>query len=182
MCSKLDAIAALQDSQAALRLLRHCAGFCRLVRAICGARYMRCCPFPTSSGALAHFDHLVRTCFSSFTGLHLTPSQWKQATRGLGHAGLGLRSVAAHAPAAYLASLGGCALQCGELDAAYSLPSLDGVLAAFNAPLPDGLHLSAAAALCKKQNELTRLLDAAAWTNHLGSALPAERAMLLSEA
>ena len=145
----LDAIAALQDSQVALRLLRHCAGFCRLVHTV------TCCPLPPSSAALQHFDHLVQKCFSSFTGLHLAPAQWQQAARGLGHAGLGLRSVAAHAPAAYLASVGGCAVQCGELDSAYTLPPLDATLA-FNAPLPTGLRLFGFSSAGQKSKRVCR--------------------------
>ena len=174
----LDAIAVLPDPQVALRLLRHCSGFSRLVHT------MRCCPLSSHSAALTHYDKLVQTCLSSFTGLHLTDSQWRQACRGLAHAGLGLRSVAAHAPAAYLASVGGCAVQCGELDAAYDLHSgveLRRVLSDFNAQLPDVGRLSLDVSLGKPQRQLSSLLDKAAWEAQLAAARPAERAALLSE-
>eukprot|EP00439_Symbiodinium_sp_Y106_P052566 s4152_g7.t1 len=58
----------------------------------------------TADAGLGDFDDMVRTCFSSVTGLHLTAQQWEQAERDLAHAGLGLRSVLRDAPAAYLAS------------------------------------------------------------------------------
>ena len=58
---------------------------------------MRCCPPAGHVAALESFDQLVQECFSSFTGLHLEHAQWQQATRGLAHAGLGLRSTRAHA-------------------------------------------------------------------------------------
>lgn len=61
----LDAIAELEDPQVALRLLRACAGHTRLLHS------MRCNPPQPPQAALEHFDDLVRTCFSSFTGLHI---------------------------------------------------------------------------------------------------------------
>ena len=45
-------------------------------------------------------------CFSQLTGLHLDAEEWEQASLSLAQGGLGLRSAAADAPAAYLASVG----------------------------------------------------------------------------
>ena len=117
-CKLLNTIGRLEDPQVALRLLRASAGFGRLMHT------MRCCPPAGHAAALDTFDHLVQECFSSFTGftvLHLEPAQWQQATRGLGHAGLGLRLTREHVPAAYLVSVGACVLQCSELDGGYWL-------------------------------------------------------------
>ena len=151
----LDALGALADPQVALRLLRSSAGFCRM------AYSMRCSPPTAQQTAFAGFDSLVHRCFSSFTGLHLTDEQWQQATRGLRHAGLGLRSVHSHAPAAFLASLGGCAHKC---------------------QLPQAAHVTLSAALGKRQADLSHLLDAAGWEAQLASSSAMAKAGLLSEA
>eukprot|EP00435_Cladocopium_sp_Y103_P050554 s2413_g15.t1 len=100
----LDAIAELDDPQVALRLLRACAGHTRLLHS------MRCNPPLAQQDALAHFDSLVRDCFSSFTG-------------GLAQAGLNLRSTHLDASAAYLASVGGSAARCLSLDSHFGVAS-----------------------------------------------------------
>lgn len=109
----LDAVALLEDPQVALRLLRACAGHVRLVHT------MRCAPPSPQAPALADFDSYVRGCFSSFTGLRLDTAQWGQAGRGFAFAGLGLRSTALDAPAAYLASIGSVVSWCQQLDTHY---------------------------------------------------------------
>ena len=177
----LDALGALADPQVALRLLRSSAGFCRM------AYSMRCSPPTAQQTAFAGFDSLVHRCLSSFTGLHLTDEQWQQATRGLRHAGLGLRSVHSHAPAAFLASLGGCAHKCQELDPNYptdlgTSPEACGAVAAFNAQLPQAAHVTLSAALGKRQADLSHLLDAAGWEAQLASSSAMAKAGLLSEA
>ena len=58
------------------------------------------------------------------TGLHPTGMQWQQASLGLGHAGLGLRSTAKHASAAYLPSLGNTSTAAQDLDTAFSAEDL----------------------------------------------------------
>lgn len=156
----LDAIASLEDPQVGLRLLRACAGHCRLVHS------MRCNPPAAQRSALLAFDAQVRACFSRVTGLHLDVSQWGQASRGFGHAGLGLRATAADGPVAYLASIGGCAAACSDLDAAYpaahlqSLPAVVQALAAFNEQLVGG-SLTAGAVLGQKQKALAGMVDSA---------------------
>ena len=122
----LEALAELQDPQMALRLLRACAGHTRLVHS------MRCNPSSAQHAALATFDGLVRRCFAGFTGIHPTADQWQQAALGFAQAGLGLRCTAAHAPAAYLASLG-CSLSACALDASFSA---EAVIAHGMLPLP----------------------------------------------
>ena len=175
----LEAIGALEDPQVALRLLRASAGYARLVHT------MRCCPPAGHETALEQFDYLVQECFSSFTGLHVEASAWQQASRGLGQAGLGLRSTKVHAPGAYLASVGACARLCGELDGGYWLDHSGDVaaaLSALNACLDPTQQLTAAAALGLTQKDLSRRIDGAGWQAQLHAASAVGKATLLSEA
>ena len=110
----LQALGELEDPQVGLRLLRFCAGHCKLTHSI------RTSPLFSNTAALQEFDTLVRECFCGLTGLHLTDLQWEQAARGLAHSGLGLRSVVRDATAAYLASVGACAPARRELDPGYA--------------------------------------------------------------
>ena len=176
----MQALGQVDDPQVGLRLLRSCAGHCKLTHSI------RCSPLFGNTDGLQAFDTLVRDCFSGLTGLHPTDVQWEQVARDLAHAGLGLRSVVRDAPAAYLASVGGCAQACRELDPCYAPNGLasepDVLLAAtsFSALLeqPIAAHL----ALGMKQKALTSLADAASWNRHLSASTVAARALLRSEA
>ena len=175
----LDAIGALEDPQVALRLLRASASFARLVHT------MRCCPPAGHDGALRAFDALVQECFSSFTGLHMEADAWAQAARGLSQAGLGLRSTHQHAAGAYLASVGGCARLCSELDAGYWLDHSGDVaaaLSAFNNQVDPAQHLTVASALELSQKEFSRRIDDAGWQHQLRSAPLVAQATLSSEA
>ena len=97
-----------------------------------------------------------------------------------------MRSVARDAPAAYLASVGGCAQACRELDPGYAASGLASdptvLLAAssFSALLAQPLasHL----ALGMRQKALTALCDAASWSQHLLVSSVTARALLRSEA
>ena len=169
----LDALGELEDPQVALRILRVCGGFARMVHS------MRCNPAHAQSAGLAMFDGMVRRCFSDFTGLHPTSSQWQQAARGFAHAGLGLRSTHTHSSAAFLASIGSCLEQCCTLDAGFNVdeakasPDLQAALAALNADLPADKNFSLDDALGRKQRDLSRALDEAGWAAHLGHVLVA---------
>ena len=109
----LDALSEFHDPQIGLRLLRHCAGFCKLV--------FSCRTMPPSSHGiqLASYDSAVRSTFASLTGLALTDAQWAQASRSTSLAGLGLRSTARHAPAAYVASRTQTFDACQEIDSGF---------------------------------------------------------------
>ena len=122
----LDALAALGDAQVGLRLLRSCAGYGRLVHS------MRCNPPHCQNEALQLFDLKIQAAFSSITGLHLTAMQRAQVGRGLAFAGAGVRSSSLDAPAAFLASVGGCASACEEVDVD---PACTQATAALNANL-----------------------------------------------
>ena len=176
----LQALGELEDPQVGLRLLRFCAGHCKLTHSI------RTSPLFSNTAALQEFDTLVRECFCGLTGLHLTDLQWEQAARGLAHSGLGLRSVVRDAAAAYLASVGACAPACRELDQGYapnglaSEPVVCLAATSFSAGLeqPLATHL----ALGMKQKGLSALSDAASWNRHLSASSVTARALLRSEA
>ena len=162
----LDALAALGEAQVGLRLLRPCAGYGRLVHS------MRCNPPHCQNEALQLFDLKIQAAFSSVTGLHLTAMQRAQVGRGLAFAGAGVRSSSLDAPAAFLASVGGCASACEEVDPASVAaavvvdPACTQATAALNANLLR--PLGPGAALSLKQKALTRLLDEASWQAQLG--------------
>ena len=166
--------AELEDPQVALRLLRACAGHTRLLHS------MRCNPPQPQQAALEHFDDLVRTCFSSFTGLHLEQTQWLQATRGLSQAGLGLRSTSLDAAAAYLASVGGSAARCSAVDAhigvASASPLVLAALGAYNQSIP--VPMTVDAVLAQRQKTLVGQMDLAAWNLQLDRASPTQKALL----
>ena len=70
--------------------------------------------------AAVAFDAAVRDCFERFSCLHPDADQWLQATLSTESAGLGLRSMASHAGAAFLASRSACAPLCREIDPQHS--------------------------------------------------------------
>ncbi|CAE7483229.1 unnamed protein product [Symbiodinium natans] len=172
----LEALAEVEDAQVALRLLKHCAGHCRLVHG------SRCTPPPGQLEALRLFDDMVRNCFSSFTGLHLNGWQWQQAARGLAHAGLGVRSAAADASAAYLASVGGCLDTCRAIDPEYAQAGLAVDPAVVQAAADLGEPVAPHLALGMRQKSLTAAADVASWRTQLAGASATARALLQSEA
>ena len=175
----LDAIGRLEDPQVALRLLRSCGGHARLMHS------MRCVPPSAQQSALLQFDVQARHCLASFTGMHLNHVQWAQAARGFDHGGLALRSAVLDAPAAYLASIGGCLDRCSDLDPAFdhtaatNAPDVTQALLLFN-PHVDK-HLQLGEVLRQRQKSLTQLLDSHSWHRQLAASTPAAKAMLLSE-
>ena len=82
----------------ALKLLCHCAGFCKMVFSI------RAVPASFHAEALHAFDAQVCACFEQFTCLYPDDEQWMQATLPTASGGLGLQSIAKHSHAAFLAS------------------------------------------------------------------------------
>ena len=116
----LQALGEAPDPQIALKLLRSCASFCKLLYSI------RVVPSHVHAQALHGFDAQVRACFEQFTCLHPEGDHWTQATLPTSSGGLGLRSVAQHSNAAFLASRTSCYELCRELDPAHTLQSTDG--------------------------------------------------------
>ena len=90
---------------------------------------LRVVPASFHMDALARFDDMVRVCFEQFTCLHPENEHWIQATLSTDAGGLGLRSLAKHGHAAYLASRSSCFKLCKELDPEHVFEfSLDGAL------------------------------------------------------
>ena len=178
----LDALGELEDPQVGLRLLRASAGFARMLHS------MRCNPPTPQMAGLQMFDGMVRRSFGDFTGLHPTSSQWQQAALGLAHGGLGLRSTADHAPAAFLASWASTLPSAGELDVTFQVDEatqcrhVTAAFASFSMAVGPGTVMDMDMVLTSKQRKLSDLLDSASWHGHLGQAGVTEKATLLSEA
>ena len=95
----LNLLPDLHHSQTATLLLRYCFSYCRAVYV------MRTVPSSLYLEAAERFDSRIRTCFESILGTSLNPNPWLQAQLSLSLGGFGLRSVKAHAPGAFLASV-----------------------------------------------------------------------------
>ena len=113
----LNAIGELPDPQVALKLLRTCGSFCRLVYSA------RNISPGVHRSALQSFDDAVRECFAEFSGLRPEEDSWTQASLPTTMAGLGLRSVLKHSCATFLASRSQCFKLCRQLDPAHTLES-----------------------------------------------------------
>ncbi|CAK0887833.1 unnamed protein product, partial [Prorocentrum cordatum] len=167
--------------QVALLLLRHCASFGKLV--YCA----RTAPPELQAGAFRSFDAAQRAALGGLLAADLTDAQWHQASRGLAHAGLGLRRLEARAAGAYLASLGATRRLCSELDPAHSWAPEDAgtragaALSAHNAQLPQSAGLRPGALETAKQKDLSAALDDC-WHRHFLENLgAADRADIQSE-
>ena len=97
-CELLRALPRLQNPQIALSILRRCAGFCRL------AHIARATPVEFTVAALALFDDDMRRSLDESAAIESTDSAWQQAQLSTRRGGLGLRSVAHHAGAGFIAS------------------------------------------------------------------------------
>jgi hypothetical protein len=174
----LDSIGAMEDPQVAVRLMRNCAGACKITHS------MRMTPLRLR---LQSFDNKVRSTFSAATALHPDNQQWGQACRGLGHGGLGPRSTLLHSEAAFLASSAAASNLCHSLDASFQLRAdnpaseFGTALAAFNAKLPETSQISAPEVAGTKQKDLSLKLDKAGHEERLASLCAADRATLISE-
>ncbi|CAE8721897.1 unnamed protein product [Polarella glacialis] len=177
----LEQLPKLEDPQVALRLLRLCGGHCKLVHS------MRMTPPHLQMEALQAFDQEVRASFCGITGLMPDDASWGQACRGLHHAGLGLRSTAAHAPGAYVASVAAARELCHSLDRGYLLRAEDAssdwslAFGALNARLPDGKRVTPGEAAKSKQKQFSFLIDEKEHEACLATASTVDRATLNSE-
>ena len=107
----------------------------------------------------------MRGCFERFSCLHPEADHWLQATLSTESGGLGLRSMASHASAAFLASRSACAPLCREIDPQHSfftdsLPSPERVaISDYNARVNEEAQLSATAITDWQQKDLSHALD-----------------------
>ena len=149
----LNALAELPDSQTALLLLRHCASYTKL------AYSMRVTPPAAHADALQEFDSRVRASLELIGGLQPTDRAWQQATLRVAAGGLGLRSAAKHAPAAYIASASSCSEACAALSHQYVL-DLAHPAAQYNATVAPDAALPPQPVPVRQQ-ELSSAIDAA---------------------
>ncbi|KAL5490809.1 hypothetical protein EMCRGX_G015994 [Ephydatia muelleri] len=87
------------DPQIALILLCMCGGFTKLVHVACST------PPSLALDELHTFDEQVRCTFTECQAIDTTDSSWIQAQLSLSRGGLGLRSLAHHSNAAFIASI-----------------------------------------------------------------------------
>ena len=150
----MEQIAKIDDPQVAIKLLRSCAGVCKLTH------NMRMVPTHLHTDALHNFDREVQNAFCKTTGLLPNADQWQQACRGFKYAGLGLRSAALHGEAAFLASACASRERCHELLTTFSLDGGEATshfginLTAYNAKLPADQHLDPQSILGRSQKKL----------------------------
>eukprot|EP00663_Eupelagonemidae_sp_cell21sb_P000220 gene220-2251_t len=137
----LNEIGLLDDPQIALRLLRNCASFGKLVFSA------RVTEFGKHTDALTDFDTRVRSCFESFSGLRPTDTQWRRAVLSIRNGGLGLRRISDHAAAAWLSSCTTTAARCFSVDPAFTwdsgtpTSSIATAVRQLNAELPASHHI-----------------------------------------
>ena len=179
--SLLTTISELPDPQVGLRLIRVCAGFCRLVYSA------RVVSPDAHRDSLRQFDELTRNSVCDLLGLDLTDRQWAQVGRSFRTAGLGLRSSERHAACAYMASRAATKDKCLEIDPHFIWNiDTDGsdaarALRALSAALPPDTGLTPQDPRLASQRTLSRLLDESELAAHLATADPAEAANLHSE-
>ena len=138
--------------------------------------------------ALFHSDWGLRGAFQSCTGLAVSDAQWAQAALPLSKGGLGFRSAATHAPAAYLASRLATRRLCREVDAAFvweeSLPGsgINAARCAYNTVVAGAEALPPEALTADQtplpQKFLSAKLDAAVATRLLSISCPIDKARL----
>ena len=181
-CDKLlDELKAMEDPQISLRLLRACAGVCKVMHS------MRMTPPNLHASALSAFDDKVRDTFCHITGAMPNSQQWEQATCGLACAGLGLRQAKLHAPAAFLSSTSASRDCCHNLDSNYSLhaddpsSSVRQALSLHNSTLPESEQMLTENLVSVKQRLLSAAQDKACFVRRYGAECPANKASLLSE-
>jgi hypothetical protein len=148
-------------SQGALLMLRHCAGWGKLVYAA------RTVPPALHRDALEPYGVALRRSLEHLAGDRLPERSWSLAQVGVSHGGLGVRDPARHAPAAYLASLRQSRDLCRRLDPDFDAEDKDGgsflrdTERVLKASVLEGASWDRGDA-APSQKELSGMLDAAA--------------------
>ena len=99
LLSSLVKLGSCDPQMIALILLRMCGGFTKLVHVA------RSTPPSQALDELHAFDEQVRCTFTECQAIDTTDSSWIQAQLSLSRGGLGLRSLANHSNAAFIASI-----------------------------------------------------------------------------
>jgi len=174
----LEALGALENAQVALHLLRQCASFCKL------GYSARVVPPTAHTASLLAMDDAVRTCLEQLSGCSPSDDSWRQAQLKLNKGGLGLRSAAKHAAAAYIASRAKSADLCRRLYPGYSNNadrdggSLAAAVQAHNAVVRDADRVAFDHTRHGDQKALSDAVDSAALDGLLAAATLAGKAHL----
>ena len=169
LLDKLEEVGTI-DPDVALILIRLCGGFCRL------NHIARATPPSFSFKALQLFDEDVRRCFSSSTGIDASDAAWQQAQLSLSRGGLGLRSLAHHASAAFISSLSSSGL------APSSSQHLSDAVGMFNqlVPAEDSIKFEDFLSSAISQGKLSEKLDNQLLSSLMEASTVANKARLLS--
>jgi hypothetical protein len=109
----LTELSDLGEGHCAYKILATCMGSCKVMYS------MRTTRPDWAHDAFAEFDCLVRTAFENIIGAPLSNTAWQQSVLSSSKGGLGLRSAATHAPAAYVASVCSTWDLCRDIDPNY---------------------------------------------------------------
>ena len=171
LLSQLTEVGA-EDPQVAFLLLRQCAAFCKLVH------LARSTPPSYVADGLALFDKDVgvNASLNAHAALDTSDIDWMQAQLSLSRGGLGLRSLACHSFAAYLASLSS-----SGFDKSFNL-HLSESIALFNelVPAADSITEELLATSNLRQHTLSSKIEDQQFRQLFDLSSPAHRARLLS--
>ena len=156
------------DPQVALALLRLCSSFCKL------AHIARTTPSHLILSSMEKFDIDVHRSFAECTGCDVPDSAWRQAQLSWRRGGFGLRSLALHSPAAYIASL------CGS-GSVIPTPHLENAITHNTCVLlSDSLSISGLVGHTPTQKKLSDAIEEMQFNSLLNSCSLADKARLLS--
>lgn len=157
----LAKLAELEDPQVAYLLARHCASFCRLTYST------RVTPRSLHSSALKTYDDAVREGFSGAAGLLLPDDSWSRAQLSARHGGIGFRSSAQHADAAFVSSIASASALGARIDPGFDVSChafqavLDPSLQSLRSKLPPSFRLESWLDEGRSQRELSSAIDSA---------------------
>ena len=164
----------LCETQVALSLLRMCGSFCKmahLTRTTPPSTYILEC--------FIKFDRDSLHCLETSALIALSPSAVKQAQLCMSFGGLGLRSTAMHAPAAYIASVShASSLEPNFINS--SQVHLDMAVSTFNNLVPPSESISTADVLDSKpkQRLLSQKIEEAGFSSLIQESTTAAKARL----
>ena len=157
------------DPQIALILLCMCGGCTKLVHVA------QSTPPSLALDELHAFDQQVRHTFTECQAIHTTDSSWKQAQLSSSRGGLGLRSLAHHSTAAFIASISTAGL------ASPSDNFLVEVVNSYNTSVPPecAVDIDSLATTPCRQLTLSTTLESTQFNSLLSESSTAEKARLL---
>ena len=166
----LKQIGRFGQTQGALRMLRHCGSWCKLIYSA------RTVPPELHQEALAGFAANLRKTLEQITADSVPDRCWRLAQLGIGQGGVGIRDPVRHAPAAFIASVAQSKDLCSAIDADFDEADADGgLLLTRSIEVMRGNLLDAASldrgGTALTQKDLSGMLDAAS----LQELLRAER-------